>query len=168
MCWIKENNLFYTTLCAANSYNANPGRTTAYCKWLKKKLKKLRLDWEYRSNPDLCDDRTQFKIRVISYISTHAHLRINKGNVCVMYSYIGYITEESTMACSSVGLHNLAYWIITSVASGQARVQPFTLLIQLPESFPFSYDPVNFAKGFGLVTEKNSATCPPFFYSTEF
>ena len=86
----------------------------------------------------------------------------------VMYSCIGYITEESTMACSRVGLHDLAYWIVTSVSFGQARVQPFRLFIQLRESFPSSYDPVNFAMGFGLVTENNSVTCPPFFNPTEF
>ena len=56
----------------------------------------------------------------------------------------GYITEESAMACSPVGLHDLAYWIITSVASGQARVPPFRLFIQLRESLPFSHHPVNF------------------------
>ena len=69
----------------------------------------------------------------------------------VMYSCIGYITEESTMACSRVGLHDLAYWIVTSVAFGQARVQPLRLFIQLRESFPSSYElRVNFAVGFGL------------------
>ena len=86
----------------------------------------------------------------------------------VVYSCIGYITEESTMACSRVGLHDLAYWIVTRVVSAQTRVQPFRLFIQLRESFPSSYDPVNFAMGFGLVTEKNSVTCPPFFNPTEF
>ena len=86
----------------------------------------------------------------------------------VVYSCIGYITEESTMACSRVGLHDLAYWIVTRVVSGQTRVQPFRLFIQLRESFPSSYDPVNFAMGFGLVTEKNSVTCSPFFNPTEF
>ena len=38
------------TLCTAKSYNANLCRRAAYCKWLKKNLKKkLRLDWEYRT-----------------------------------------------------------------------------------------------------------------------
>ena len=74
-----------------------------------------------------------------------------------MYSCIRYIAEEPTMVCPPV-LGHMISWIITSVASGQASVQPFRFFIQLRESFPFSYDPENFSMGFRLVTEKNSVT----------